>query len=314
MHGADHAKAEGGSGVVTGFGGSSPLRADWPASAAVLRVEGREVAQYVWRSDLPPSSSPRPYLHPVRTLAGVRVTDAVPDSHPHQLGISIAAPDLDGRNFWGGRTWVAGHGPAWLDNHGTQRHDRWLHQSATDLVHTLRWVDPHDMTLLHERRSITCRSVGASAWSLAIRTELTNATDRPLVFRSPAAQGRAGAGYGGFFWRGPAVAAAVTILSPAGTDVNAVHGATADWLAITGDAGHGTWTMLFVPADDTTAQDPWFLRARDYLGVGSSLTWGLPLVLAPAEVITRHLVTVVLDGAVSLATAAELAADIRPVT
>lgn len=298
---------------MTAFDESSLLLADWPAGVAVLRVDGREVAEYVWRPDLPLSSSPRPYLHPVRTLAGIRVTDAVPDSHPHQLGISIAAPNLDGCNFWGGRTWVAGHGPAWLDNHGTQHHDRWLQRSATDLVHTLRWVDPRDRTLLHERRSIMCRRVGDSAWSLAIRTELTNATDRPLVFRSPAAQGRAGAGYGGFFWRGPA-AGAVTILSPAGTDVRAVHGATADWLAVTGDSGHGTWTMLFVPVDDSTARDPWFVRARDYLGVGSSLTWSLPLILAPEESITRHLVTVVADGAVSLATATELAADIRPVT
>jgi hypothetical protein len=298
---------------MTAFDESSLLLADWPAGVAVLRVDGREVAEYVWRPDLPLSSSPRPYLHPVRTLAGIRVTDAVPDSHPHQLGISIAAPNLDGCNFWGGRTWVAGHGPAWLDNHGTQHHDRWLQRSATDLVHTLRWVDPRDRTLLHERRSIMCRRVGDSAWSLAIRTELTNATDRPLVFRSPAAQGRAGAGYGGFFWRGPA-AGTVTILSPAGTDVRAVHGVTADWLAVTGDSGHGTWTMLFVPVDDSTARDPWFVRARDYLGVGSSLTWSLPLILAPEESITRHLVTVVVDGAVSLATATELAADIRPVT
>lgn len=296
---------------MTAFGDSSLLLADWPAGAAVLRVNGREVAEYVWRPELPLSSSPRPYLHPVRTLAGISVTDAAPDSHPHQLGISVAAPNVDGYNFWGGRTWVADHGPAWLDNHGTQRHDRWLHHSATDLVHTLHWVDPRDQILLHERRSIGCRGAGEAAWSLAIRTELTNATDRPLVFRSPAALGRAGAGYGGFFWRGPG---AGTVLSPSGAGVRAVHGATADWLAVTGDAGHGSWTVLFVPADDTTARDPWFVRARDYLGVGSSLTWDLPLTLAPEESIARHLVTVVVDGAVSLATATALAADIRPVT
>ena len=296
---------------MTAFGDSSLLLADWPAGAAVLRVNGREVAEYVWRPELPLSSSPRPYLHPVRTLAGISVTDAAPDSHPHQLGISVAAPNVDGYNFWGGRTWVADHGPAWLDNHGTQRHDRWLHHSATDLVHTLHWVDPRDQILLHERRSIGCRGAGEAAWSLAIQTELTNATDRPLVFRSPAALGRAGAGYGGFFWRGPG---AGTVLSPSGAGVRAVHGATADWLAVTGDAGHRTWTVLFVPADDTTARDPWFVRARDYLGVGSSLTWDLPLVLAPEESITRHLVTVVVDGAVSPATATALAADIRPVT
>lgn len=298
---------------MSAFGEPRPVLTDRPAHTAVLRVDGRDVAEYVWRSDLPLSSSPRPYLHPVRTLAGRTVTDAVPDSHPHQVGISIAAPDVDGRNFWGGRTWVAGHGPAWLDNHGTQRHQRWLRQSSTELAHILHWLDPRTTTLLVERRSVACRSLGPAAWSLGIRTELTNATDRPLVLRSPAAQGRTGAGYGGFFWRGPAVTAA-TIISPAGTDVQAVHGATTAWLAITGEGASGAWTVLFVPADETTARDRWFVRARDYLGVGSSVTWDRPLVLAPGESITRHMVTVVVDGAVSPATAAELAGSVRSMT
>jgi hypothetical protein len=69
--------------------------------------------------------------------------------------------------------------------------------------------------------------------------------------------------------------------------------------------------VLFVPADETTAHDRWFVRARDYLGVGSSVTWDRPLVLAPEETITRHVVTVVVDGAVSPATAAELADSVR---
>ena len=285
--------------------------ADLPHTTAVLRVDGRDVAQYVWQPRLPLSSSPRPYLHPVRTLAGRTVTDALPDTHPHQLGISIAAPNVDGCNFWGGRTWVAGHGPAWLDNHGTQSHHRWLRHTSTDIAHTLRWVDPHHTTLLREQRSITCRGLGETAWSLGIRTELTNATDRPLVLRSPAAQGRAGAGYGGFFWRGPAVAGAARILSPVGTDVQAVHGAVASWVAVTGDGDGGTWTVLFVSADETTAADRWFVRARDYLGVGSSITWDRPLVLAPEQTITRHIVAIVLDGAVSPTTAADLARGVR---
>jgi hypothetical protein len=292
-----------------------PVLADRPEGVAVLRVQGREVARYVWRPDLPPSTSPRPYLHPVRTLAGRTVTDAGPDSHPHQFGISIASPDVDGRNFWGGRTFVAGHGPAWLDNHGTQRHERWLRQTSTELTHILRWVDARQTALLREQRSITCRGVSDTAWSLRVRTELTNATDRPLPIRSPAAHGRVGAGYGGFFWRGPAVAGAARILSPAGSDVHAVHGGTTGWIAITGTGvDDGSWTMLFLPGDESTARDRWFVRARDYLGVGSSLTWDEPLVLAPGESIRRHVVAVVVDGALSAGAAAELAETARPAT
>lgn len=38
----------------------------------VLRVAGRPVARYVTRPELPDRLSPRPYLHPVTTLASTR--------------------------------------------------------------------------------------------------------------------------------------------------------------------------------------------------------------------------------------------------
>jgi hypothetical protein len=285
------------------------LDADQPVR---LQVDGREVASYVWRSELPASTAPRPFLHPVRTLAGTVVTDARPHSHTHQLGISIAAPDIGGRNFWGGRTFVAGHGPAWLDDHGAQRHLKWLRRTDSELAHTLHWVDRDGAALLSERRAIGCVPLTPDAWTLSVQTRLANATDRPLPIRSPAALGRVGAGYGGFFWRGPAVNGQVRVQSPAGTGVRAVHGTTAPWLAVSGTSIDAQWTMLFVPADTTTAQDKWFVRARDYLGVGSSLTWDRPLVLEPGEQIERHILAVVADGNLTEDAAAALAEAARP--
>ena len=287
--------------------------AERPPDAVRLQVDGREVASYVWRSELPASIAPRPFLHPVRTLGGCVVTEARPHSHTHQLGISIAAPDIGGRNFWGGRTFVAGHGPAWLDDHGSQRHRRWLRHTESELAHTLHWVDREGAALLRERRAIACVPLAANAWTLAVQTRLTNATDLPLQIRSPAALGRVGAGYGGFFWRGPATTGPVTVQSPAGTGVRAVHGTTAPWLSVSGadQQGH-EWTMLFVPADATTAQDRWFVRARDYLGVGSSLTWDRPLVLEPGDQIERHILAVVVDGTLTEDAAAALATRARP--
>lgn len=289
-------------------GTAGPALADRPQDAAELRVSGREVARYVWRPELPPSTAPRPFLHPVRTLAGCLVTDARPDSHTHQLGISLAAPDVDGRNFWGGRTFIAGHGPAWLDNHGAQRHQRWLRRSDSALEHTVHWVDEHGAAMLRERRSIVCSELDTASWTLEVRTRLSNATERPLPFQSPAALGRPGAGYGGFFWRGPAVTGPVRVLGPDGEGVAAVHGRTADWIGVGGvDEADRAWAMLFAPADETTARDRWFVRARDYLGVGSSLTWDRPLVLEPGETIARHLVAVVADGPIDGERAAALA-------
>ncbi|SDL83642.1 Methane oxygenase PmoA [Glycomyces sambucus] len=279
--------------------------------ALLLQVDGREVASYVWRSRLPASTAPRPFLHPVRTLAGTLVTDARPHSHTHQLGISIAAPDIGGRNFWGGRTFVPGHGPAWLDDHGAQRHRRWLRHTDSALAHTLNWVDRDGAALLNERRSIACGPLTGDAWTLSVRTRLANATEGPLQIRSPAALGRVGAGYGGFFWRGPSRSERVRVLSPAGAGERAVNGTTAEWVAVSGGAEGREWTVVFTAADETTAADRWFVRSRDYLGVGSSLTWDRPLVLEPGGAVARHILTVVADGTLSDDAAAALAAAAR---
>ena len=279
--------------------GSSRPQSALPRGEAVpLKVRGREVAEYVWRPQLPVYASPRPFLHPVRTLDGSPVTEACPSSHLHQLGISMAAPDIEGRNFWGGRTFVAGHGPAWLDDHGVQQHQRWLRREDGRLRHLLHWFGADRATLLRETRTLTFSAVTETAWVLGFGTRLTNAVGHALTVRSPASQGRIGAGYGGFFWRGPSVDGPVRVLSPDGPGVAAVHGRTADWVAV-GAGGDRPWTVVFTPADDTTAGDRWFVRARDYLGVGSSLTWDRPLTVEVGETIARRLLVVVADGELS---------------
>jgi hypothetical protein len=277
----------------------------------VLRVADRDVAHYQWAPDLPRESAPRPYLHPVRTLAGRIVTGARLDGYPHHLGISVAVQSVAGHNFWGGRTYLAGHGPTWLDNHGTQRHDRWLQRTATDLRHTLRWTGADQTVLLREERSIRCRPVDETAWSLTLGTRLTNATGHPLDLRSPAVEGRVGAGYGGFFWQAPAGSAPAGVFSASASGFAALHGRTADWLAVTPGDQVAAWSMVFLPGDETTARDPWHLRYLHYAAVGSALSWDTPLTLAPGETIERCVITVVADGIVPVARAAELAALAR---
>ncbi len=85
-----------------------------------LAVHGTEVARYQSGTGLAKEQSPRPFLHPVRTLHGTMVSDAEPPDHRHHLGLSLAVSDLGGTNYWGGSTYVAGSGPAMLPNHGRQ--------------------------------------------------------------------------------------------------------------------------------------------------------------------------------------------------
>ncbi len=83
-----------------------------------LEVGGTTVATLVDGGASPVAWSPRPFLHPVRTLAGTVLTDARPDDHPWHCGVGTAVPDVDGVNCWGGPTYVPGTGYEECDDHG----------------------------------------------------------------------------------------------------------------------------------------------------------------------------------------------------
>jgi hypothetical protein len=93
---------------------------------AELTVNDVAVATYVVEPALDIRLAPRPYLHPVRTLGGVVVTDELCFDHPWHLGASLTMADVNGVNVWGGRTFVRDSGYVWLPDHGRVRHDGWL--------------------------------------------------------------------------------------------------------------------------------------------------------------------------------------------
>jgi hypothetical protein len=275
-----------------------------------LRLGDQTVAEYSWRPDLPAATSPRPYLHPVRTLAGTTVSELMPTSHLHHLGVSLAVADVDGHNFWGSRTFVAGHGPAWLNNHGTQEHVHWLQRTSTRLRHSLRWMSVEREQLLTERRTWSARLVDPEVWALTCEFALTNSTSRTLRIQSPAGVGRAGAGFGGFFWRAPTGPRECRVAAASGDSTEAVHGCRSEWLAVSAPVDEQKWwSLVFIAASPETRADRWFLRTKDYLGVGSSLSWDEPLLIEPGATVARRIVVLVADGIMPRDRAAELAAE-----
>ncbi|MEU5246699.1 PmoA family protein [Streptomyces asoensis] len=257
----------------------------------VLRVAGRPVARYVIRPELPARLSPRPYLHPVTTLAGTAVTELSPADHTHHLGVGVAVPDVGGHNFWGGRTYVRDRGPTELDNHGAQRHSSFQLRDPDGFVEELRWV-ASGTELLRERRTVAATELTSSAWALDFTFSLTNVTSGPLSIGSPATNGRPGAAYGGFFWRARKEDVPPEVFTAGTRGEPAVHGARADWIALAG----ADWTLVFAGATSVTRRDPWFVRTGEYPGVGSSLACAERLPLPPGETAVRRIVTVVADG------------------
>lgn len=264
--------------------------ADQGASVA-LSCSGQVVARYVWDPQLPATVSPRPYLHPVTTLGGTTVTGFMPDDHQHHLGASLAIPVLNRANFWGGRTYVAGRGSVRLDNHGTQRHSRWLHRSDDRLVQEVSWIGREGEPVAVEERTLAARAVTSTAWLLHVGFALRSCTGEPLTIDSPGARGRSGAGYGGFFWRAPAGLERVRAFGKGRDDD--VHGSRQPWVVLTGRSpGAEAWTLVFV----TGADDPWFVRSADYAGVCPAIAWDRPLVVAADGVLSRSLSVLVADG------------------
>jgi hypothetical protein len=256
--------------------------------AATLSVGGTTVAEYVTEPDIDPRRGPRPFLHPVRTLAGTVVTDVLPEDHPHHLGVSVAMQDVNGVNLWGGRTYVRDQGYTWLDDHGRIEHVEWIQRAPDRLADRLRWLGPDGSVLLDEERVLAAVPAGGG-WTLDVSYTLTNVLSQPVSLGSPATNGRPGrTGYGGFFWR--AAPGTPQVCDP-DSDVEAeVNGSSAPWVALIGEG----YTLVF---RGLGPDDRWFVRAAEYPGVCVALAFERPRVLEPGESLQRHHTVDVYDGA-----------------
>ena len=262
-----------------------------------LRVGDVEVAHYGWDADPPTAAISRPALHPVRTLSGTVVTAEHPADHPWHRGIGIALPDVDGTNLWGGPSYLPGSGYHQTDlgivgPAGPPQTD------SNEITDSLTWCDRNGHELLHESRWISTQHWTDGAWSLQWTSVLTGAGPRAVRLGSPGSNGRSGAGYGGFFWRLPDLdRRQVSVFTANSQGEDAVNGATAGWIALTvqGIDG-GEWTAVLAATDERTAADPWFVRVRDYIGVGSALAWDRPVVLPPGLPLRIAVRMLLVDG------------------
>ncbi|MFI7582100.1 DUF6807 family protein [Kocuria kalidii] len=274
----------------------SGLGAPWARPAATsgsVVVDDREVAQVRTGEDVAPTSSPRPFLHPVRTLGGVTVTDQQPLDHVWHLGVCTALQDVDGVNFWGGRTYTReAQRYVWRDDHGRVVRVA-AHRADDRLDEELAWVGPDGTAVLTEERRWTFRPVREHAWELGLRFRLSPAGDRPVRLGSPGSNGRVGGGYGGFFWRLPACADADVFTADAAGEESA-HGSTSPWLAFAADFAGRPATLVLRRGGDSA--DPWFVRHAGYPGVGLALAWDATVTTTTDRPVEREVHVLVVDG------------------
>lgn len=277
-------------------------------------LDGREVADYLDGAGIIPTSSPRPYLHPVRTRGGVTITARHPADHDWHCGIGLAVPDVNGSSFWGGGTYVHGEGYVLLDDHGRIEGGPLetlaaLGSEGEGFTQELVWRARDGSVLLREDRRVRWSGVDPRTWRLTFATTLR--AEQDALLSSPGSKGRVGGGYGGFFWRLPECGGAeVSTADRHGEE--AVHGSVAPWAAWTADfeAGpgrNGPATVVVASATAAAAGEPWFVRLREYPGLGSALAWTEPVRLGVGETLTRRYDLGVADGRLTPAETAALA-------
>jgi len=261
------------------------------------RIGGIEVALYRDGRGTIPTSSPRPVLHPVRTLAGVVVTANHPADHDWHSGVGMAIPDVNGTNFWGGSTYIYGQGYVLLDDHGVIVGEPPVLQDDA-FTQELRWIGRDGSVQIREQRFVAWAAMNKETWRLDFESSLR--ADAGVTLGSPGSKGRIDGGYGGFFWRFPACEN-IEVFTAQGRGEVAVQGSVAPWLAWSADfaAGpgmSGPATIVIAAPDAAAAGEPWFVRARDYPGFGSALAWDRPAELHQGAVLQRRFTVATADG------------------
>ncbi|MEV5437493.1 PmoA family protein [Streptomyces sp. NPDC052682] len=280
---------------------------------AVTAANGTEILRYVYRPDPEAFEAPKPYAHPVRTLAGRTVTGYRPNDHRWHKGLQMTASHLSGQNFWGGNCYVHGQGYLALpDRVGSMRHDGFSAFTAEEgrlaFTEDLTWVENGGQEWAREVRDIVVHSVDeeAGAWALDWAIRLTNVRDTPLAFGSPTTAGREMAGYTGLQWRGPRDFTGGTVLAP-GTDADAgkLMGSQSPWLAFTTEHdevdAHSTVVFAHAPEnlDERSAihESHWFVRSEPFPTVAFSWAFFEEFALPPGESFAYRYRVVVADGA-----------------
>jgi hypothetical protein len=273
-----------------------------------------ELMSYVYRPDPDPFESRKPYVHPLRTLAGHLVSGYRPNDHRWHKGLQMTASHLSGQNFWGGNCYL---GPELFyqrreDLIGSMRHDGFSALEASDdrfhLAEDLTWVENGGQEWAREERGVTVHGVdtASGSWALDWSIRLTNVRDEPLRFGSPTTAGREMAGYTGLQWRGPRDFTGGALFGPDGeAEQEKLMGSQGPWLAFTAvhDDVDAASTLVFAHApenlDPERAVHPshWFVRSTPIPTVAFSWAFFEEFALEPGASFAYRYRVLVADDA-----------------
>ena len=284
-----------------------------PTGLCLVHEHGRSLAvsyreqplvRYVYRPWDPQLESPRPYFHPIASLAGDVVSLYRPHDHVWHKGIALSLPNVGDANFWGGVTYVRDRGYVQLPNNGSMVHQGFDAVEATGdavrVLHRLTWVTEQGEPWFAERRGFRVTvDPGGDHWILTFDTSFTNVTDREIVIGSPTTQGRDNAGYGGLFWRGPRSFSGGRVYAPDRTGGDDLMGLRAPWMGYAGQHdGNQRWsTLVFVDgAGNVDHPTRWFVRTGIFGCVCPAPFFDTELPVGPGDTVTLRYAVAIASG------------------
>ncbi|HEY2669119.1 MAG TPA: PmoA family protein [Rugosimonospora sp.] len=282
------------------------IRATW---------RGGELFRYVHQPGEPQFESPRPYLHPLRTLDGDPVSLYRPHDHVWHKGIAWSLCNVGMENFWGGATYVRDRGYVQLPNNGTMRHEGFERAEVLDgvlrLDERLHWVTEAGETWIVESRRIAVRVLpDLQAWQLDFSSTMRNVSGTALPFGSPTTQGRDNAGYSGLFWRGPRSFSGGRVLTPDGEGGDELMGWRGPWMGFVGrhDEHGGSSTLLFRDSPTNFSYPSrWFVRSGVYACLCPAPFFSEEYVLPDRDELTLRYDFFIVNGALDVAGAQKMA-------
>lgn len=296
------------------------------SSGRRLEVAGRPVATVHSGDETPATESPRPFLHPLRTLGGVTVTELRPDDHHWHQGLSFTVSNLEvpGEdlpvNLWGGPTFHDGEYRQ-LPNNGRQR---LLATSSAPTASasaasapvespaaspasapadaavrmSVAWETARGRRFAHEERTLAAVAT-RGGWVLDWHSRIRNESGGELGFGSPTTAGRERAGYGGLFLRGdPRFLGAEVLLDGDVVTPDAAMGSAARWAAL-----RGVTSTVAIAADlgNPVAPERWFVRTDPVVMLCAAPFFDRVVRLPAASVADWRWRVLVADGAMDAA-------------
>lgn len=272
---------------------------------------------YVYAPDPHPAEVRKPYVHPLRTLAGSLVSGYRPSGHRWHKGLQMTAGLVAGQNFSGAHPCREPESGRAEERVGSMRHDGFSHFEVAEdrlrFVERLTWVENGGQEWAAERRTIELHSVDPKegAWALDWSLHLINMRDEPLRFGSATTAGGEPAGCTGLNWRGPRDFAGGDVFGPGVLGGEGQTGAAqlmglpapeAPWVVFTAehDETDAQSTLLFHHApenEDAVHSSHWQVSSEPIPSVALSWAFLDAFRLPPGESFGYRYRVVVADGA-----------------